>query len=645
MSDQSENVLLRGVDEPPPQRTPLRAGPLSLEYTQGDLRYVRLGEHEILRRLYVAVRDRNWNTIPARLTNVQIDEGEETFRLTFDAEHKEGAVDFAWRGEIVGWADGTLRFAMDGAAQSTFWRNRIGFCVLHPAACAGAACTVEHVDGQVESGRFPDAISPHQPFFDIRAITHEVMPSVRAEVRMEGDTFEMEDQRNWTDASFKSYSTPLALPFPVEIQAGTRVQQSVTLSLHGAVSNVTNVGEREDSVVELTLNEERASGLPRIGLGLSSSQDALTPLEVERLKQLNLSHLRVDLHLAQSTYPQKLRQAAAQAKQLGVELEVALFVAEQAEGELQELSELLLTTQPAVCTWLIFREGATVTVASDVNLARQHLAAYDKKARFGGGTNAYFTELNRNRPPLEALDLVCYSLNPQVHAFDDLSLVETPPMQAATVASARRFTGDLPIAITPVTLRPRFNPNATGDVAAATADQLPPEVDVRQASLLGAAWTVASFKYLAESGVDSVTYYETVGWRGVMESEAASPLPGRFPSQPGSVFPLYHVFADVGEFAGAEVLSLRSSKSLAVVGLALRQGERTRLLLTNLTAQPQVVRLPGLPDRVQIYRLDAENFSDATTAPANYRKMGQTMFVEEAAPLRLPPYSVTRLDW
>ena len=122
-------------------------------------------------------------------------------------------------------------------------------------------------------------------------------------------------------------------------------------------------------------------------------------------------------------------------------------------------------------------------------------------------------------------------------------------------------------------------------------------------------------------------------------------MPSGFPSQPGSVFPLYHVFADVGEFAGAEVLPLRSSEPLAVVGLALRQGERTRLLLTNLTAQPQVVRLPGLPDRVQIYRLDAENFSDATTAPANYRKMGQTMFVEEAAPLRLPPYSVTRLDW
>ena len=40
---------------------------------------------------------------------------------------------------------------------------------------------------------------------------------------MEGETFETEDQRNWSDASFKTYGTPLHLPFPVEVEEGTRV--------------------------------------------------------------------------------------------------------------------------------------------------------------------------------------------------------------------------------------------------------------------------------------------------------------------------------------------------------------------------------------------------------------------------------------
>ena len=55
----------------------------------------------------------------------------------------------------------------------------------------------------------------------MRAISHEVVPGLMAEVRFEGETFEMEDQRNWTDASYKTYCTPLSLPYPVEVKEGT----------------------------------------------------------------------------------------------------------------------------------------------------------------------------------------------------------------------------------------------------------------------------------------------------------------------------------------------------------------------------------------------------------------------------------------
>ena len=60
-----------------------------------------------------------------------------------------------------------------------------------------------------------------------------------------------------------------------------------------------------------------------------------------------------------------------------------------------------------------------------MKLARQHLASYNPKAKIGAGSNAYFTELNRGRPPISAVDFISYSINPQVHAFDNASLVET----------------------------------------------------------------------------------------------------------------------------------------------------------------------------------------------------------------------------
>ena len=222
------------VHAAPALAVPLRAGPLRLVFDRGELRWIRLGEREVLRGIYVAVREEGWATVPAALGDLEIEAEPESFRIRFVARHRRGRVHFDWEGRIEGGADGRIVFRMAGAAGSTFLRNRIGLCVLHPLReCAGRPCTVEHADGSIERGRFPGDISPHQPFKAIRAISHEVLPGLDAEVRFEGDVFETEDQRNWTDASFKTYSTPLDLPFPVEVKAGTRISQAATLSLRG----------------------------------------------------------------------------------------------------------------------------------------------------------------------------------------------------------------------------------------------------------------------------------------------------------------------------------------------------------------------------------------------------------------------------
>ena len=64
------------------------------------------------------------------------------------------------------------------------------------------------------------------------------------------------------------------------------------------------------------------------------------------------------------------------------------------------------------------------TRSATMKIARSVLGS---RARIVSGTNAYFTELNRERPPVPDSNLVTYSINPQVHAFDPLSLIENPP--------------------------------------------------------------------------------------------------------------------------------------------------------------------------------------------------------------------------
>ena len=80
----------------------------------------------------------------------------------------------------------------------------------------------------------------------------------------------------------------------------------------------------------------------------------------------------------------------------------------------------------------------------------------------GAGTDCFFTELNRERTPADLVDFLTFSVNPQVHAFDNASLTETLEAHRYVVESAQNLADGKGIHVSPVTLKMRFNPNATG---------------------------------------------------------------------------------------------------------------------------------------------------------------------------------------
>ncbi|MBC7813352.1 MAG: hypothetical protein H7175_19490, partial [Burkholderiales bacterium] len=610
-------MILDGSGQPAPERISLRAGPLTMLYEAGMLRSIRLGTTEIVRGIYAAVRDHNWGTVPAVLRDVNIDARADSFDISFTSDHQQNDIHFVWRGTIIGASDGTLRFAFDGEALTSFKRNRVGFCVLHPMEIAGSSCGIEHIDGAIEHGVFPVAIAPHQPFFDIRAITHEVTPGLGAEVRMDGDTFEMEDQRNWIDASFKTYCTSLELPIPVTLLAGSKVRQSVTLRLIGQALTVST----SEATPTLRLDSAASVPLPSIGLGVASHGEALTEREIQRLKALNLTHLRVDLE-PQTDVEAVLQQASDEAKRIGCPLEIAVHVSANIEEDLARVATAMETVQPQVARLLVYNFHQHATRRETIDAARHILNIKP----FGSGTDAYFTQLNRNRPtaPLEWLT---YSINPQVHAFDNPSLIETTLAAGLTVTSARAFSGSAKIAVTPITFKWRWSPDASAPEPPTPAGQLPKQVDVRQMSLFGAVWTLGMIKSLALAKPDSLTFYETTGWRGVMEREAGSPVPEKFASVAGGVFPMYHVFADVGEFAGGELLPLMSSDPLAYDGFVLRKDGAggMRVLLANYTPIERHIKLEGLHGRFALTSLDETTADEAVRSPETFRARSGTL--------------------
>ena len=169
--------------------------------------------------------------------------------------------------------------------------SRVAGCEpVEPAAITGVAgepARIEHVDGTIVESRFPVEIDPAQPFMQMREIAHSVAPGITATCRMEGDAFEMEDQRNWTDASYKTYVRPLALPWPYTLPANTAARQTITLTLAGEPRD--QAGESTGPVA-VSLGEVRGAA-PAFGLVVTPEETAATLAAIDWLRRLAPQHL------------------------------------------------------------------------------------------------------------------------------------------------------------------------------------------------------------------------------------------------------------------------------------------------------------------------------------------------------------------
>src|SRR5690606_17756299 len=134
---------------------------------------------------------------------------------------------FQWNIEIQGFDTGELSFKLAGIALETTLKNRVGFCIHHPIReTIGQPVEITQPDSSTYHGQFPEHIAPHDPFRNIASMRWRCAKNWYR-LHFEGDIFETEDQRNWTDASFKTYCTPLDKPFPVMLEKGQEIIQSI----------------------------------------------------------------------------------------------------------------------------------------------------------------------------------------------------------------------------------------------------------------------------------------------------------------------------------------------------------------------------------------------------------------------------------
>ena len=647
----STAIRLFGTEQTDPPMRELRAGSLSVQFDNGALRYVRFGGVEVLRAIAFLVRDENWGTFAPHIDNLHIEEKSGCFTITYRASCADASRRLNYEARITGSPDGALSFTVDAMPETDVLTNRTGFIVLHPIRdIAGRPVKVVHEDGREERSIFPENVDPRCPFTDIRSLSHEISPGVWATCTMDGDAYEMEDQRNWSDASYKTYVRPLRRPWPYQLEKGQKFTQAVSLSFSGRPSAESNAGN-EDNTAVVTIGE--ASGVvPSIGIGVPADEATHALGAPDLIKRLAPRWLvcQIDLRLGHGR--SELERYAALGQLAGAQIVLEIIT----KGSLDPLAELAPIGE-ALRAISMTPEAVTVFPAQDMKSVQpdaewpemptfEESYAAARKAfpgvRLGGGMAAYFTELNRKRPPDALLDYVTFTTCPSVHAADDVSVMETLEAIPHLIRSARSFVAkDRPLRIGPSQLGCRENPYGQSttpnpDNRRACLSRLDP----RQRGLFNAAWTVGYVAAAAREGVEAIALSSPTGRFGLIHRSADFDQPW-FDDQDGtSVYPAYHVMAGLAQLSGATLVDVEIVGGDGVEALAARKEGQTVLWLANLTAETRKLRLGDPAGTARVSILSAESFERAAAAPDF---MAVASHAIEGDSLELCAYAVARV--
>ncbi len=538
---------------------PVALGPLRarMDPDGAFLRAVEFAGEEIFRGLGFVVRDARWGTVPL--------DGRAEWSRSAGALACEAAGTAAMeRGVRLDWSiswrlePGLLRVACRASAPEPVRTNRTGLVLLHALpACRGRQATVLHPDGSEEAGRFPALVAPHQPFLDVAGLRLRTARGTRLEMRFEGEAFETEDQRNWTDASYKTYGRPLSLPIPYRIEPSRPVEQRATIRFEAGRRAV-----RAPRPRRVRLEVGPAVPFPRLGLALPPEGVGSEPVaKAEDL--VGPGFVTFEVEAAHPGWAELLRtRLDAATKPVRVDWRPGAD-----EAALGRLLDLISGRDVG---------GLTIWDAPQpvVDRARARLPGL----RVGGGTGGFFTQLNRMRPVPRA-DYLTWTSTPTVHASDDDILGEAIEPVGDVVATALSLSSG-PFEVGPLTLGMRYDPHVPdpGKRRAAPADP-------RRGSVLAASWLLGTIAGLLHSRIEAVVLGDAEG--GLLDEHGAPTATG-------------HLVAVLARRVGRPARRLTCADHPRMAGLLFESGSSREAFVTCCAgARASFFAPPFEPSRVE----------------------------------------------
>ena len=472
-----------------PDTTRVTHGGFTLDLAREAIRNIRYEGVQIIDLLYTAIRPSDWSTLKSDEYAADLKISGNDYEITITESFTSALVATT---KVILSAGNTfsVEYELKGLAEYSVNRWGICFC-LDTADWMGASVISSGnsysllrdispqrvVDGVVQ-GLFPESHEMQFIAADQRYL----------KVVSNGKVLEAEDQRNWTDNTYKIYSGSLKEPRPFTTSPGSSWKQNVNFEVGVPKQN-------NSDPTKILVREIEA--LPSIGLQFNSDP-LLTPDDLEKaLVLLEIDHLRVN---AESLTPQKIATTASN----GLILETALLSSNQNEilkAEVVQLSERV----PAGSRLLIQREGREVVEADD-------LPKNESLNTFIPGTDAYLVDLHREK--FEFTNSVSYSITPTVHSADTETIFKTLSTQKESIEFAQKHLAPQ-VFVSPITFSARGNPE-TGHSRDQRINFADRDSAMHIRTIVGAAWTLGSIYAVASAGAFSGSWHELFGEHGII---------------------------------------------------------------------------------------------------------------------------------
>ncbi len=464
----------------------------TLDIARAAIRNVTYKGVQIIDLLYTAIRPWDWSTLDPDEHNEVIETVDENCVVTI-TDLFAGSM----QGKTVVTLQANGKFTVDYklTGLGKFEINRWGVCFcLHTGDWMGSK-----VDASGNAYKLLKEISPQrvidgvtQGLFPASNDMQFIAPDGRTlKVISTGKILEAEDQRNWTDNTYKIYSGSLAEPRPFIIEKDLTWHQLVEFEVT-VPSGLASDGNK--------IIAKEISSLPRIGLQFNT--EALLPNDdlEKALFILDIDHIRVN---EESLSAQKI----ATISKSGLALEAALLSSHQGADLAREV-EHLSSRVPAGSRLLIHRERREIVQFGD-------LPTNNSLNTFIPGSDAYLVDLHRNK--YDFGDAVSYSMVPTVHSTDPETTFKTLYTQRESIEFVKKFIAPQ-VSISPITFSTRGNPE-TGHLRDNRINFAQPDMAVQIKNLSAAAWTLGSVFALASAGAYSGTWHELFGDAGVIYSD------------------------------------------------------------------------------------------------------------------------------